>query len=226
MEGRPWLFRQSLILFDRLTQSVERSQICLNSSPVWLKIGDSENGMIEDIINGEVNNLKEVIHGRSQVSEEEKMLKNQVDVATVMIDEKMVDNRSSLVINSNSAKKMSWKRIVPGQKGTQRADESGIKKRKATERRLEIFNIEDEYRDGTKRQKKEQQKDLGETHIDVTVKEDNDNREWRFTGFYGSPYVKDKEESWNLLRKLGRDQRHPWLVSGDFNEIMYSFEKK
>ncbi|MBA0707526.1 hypothetical protein Golax_019565, partial [Gossypium laxum] len=144
---------------------------------------DSENGMIEDIINGEVNNLKEVIHGRSQVSEEEKMLKNQVDVATVMIDEKMVDNRSSPVINSNSAKKMSWKRIVPGQKGTQRADESGIKKRKATKGRLEIFNIEDEYRDGTKRQKKEQEKDLGEIFsrslIDVTVKEDNDNREWR-----------------------------------------------
>lgn len=32
-------FRKSLILFDRLTQSVEISQICLNSSSVWLKIG-------------------------------------------------------------------------------------------------------------------------------------------------------------------------------------------
>ncbi|MBA0878325.1 hypothetical protein Goshw_007137 [Gossypium schwendimanii] len=39
MEGRPWLFRKSLILFDRITQSVERSQIRLNSSPVWLKVG-------------------------------------------------------------------------------------------------------------------------------------------------------------------------------------------
>ncbi|XP_052484766.1 uncharacterized protein LOC128039888 [Gossypium raimondii] len=39
MEGRPWLFRKSLILFDRLTHSVKRSKICLNSSPVWLKIG-------------------------------------------------------------------------------------------------------------------------------------------------------------------------------------------
>ncbi|XP_052477317.1 uncharacterized protein LOC128032639 [Gossypium raimondii] len=64
------------------------------------------------------------------------------------------------------------------------------------------------------------------SHTDVMVKEENDKEEWRFTGFYGSLYVKDKEESWNLLRKLGRDQRHPWLVSGDFNEIMYSFEKK
>ncbi|PPD98816.1 hypothetical protein GOBAR_DD04153 [Gossypium barbadense] len=39
MEGRPWLFRKSLILFDRLNQSVERSQIRLHSSSFWLKIG-------------------------------------------------------------------------------------------------------------------------------------------------------------------------------------------
>ncbi|MBA0642471.1 hypothetical protein Goklo_026850, partial [Gossypium klotzschianum] len=76
--------------------------------------GDSENGRFEDIINGEANNFKEVLHGRSQVGDEEKMLKNQVDVATVIIDENMVDNRSSPIINSNSAKKMSWKRIASG----------------------------------------------------------------------------------------------------------------
>lgn len=96
------------------------------------------------------------------MGDEEKMLKNQVDAATVIIDEKMVENRSSPVINSNSAKKMSWKRIAPSQRGTQRVDESGIKKRKATEGRLEIFNVEDDYGDGTKRQKKEQEKDLGD----------------------------------------------------------------
>lgn len=38
MEGRPWLFRKSLILFDRLTQPIEQSQIWLNSSPFWIKI--------------------------------------------------------------------------------------------------------------------------------------------------------------------------------------------
>ncbi|MFQ6643113.1 hypothetical protein Gotur_017961 [Gossypium turneri] len=267
MEGRPWLFRKSLILFDRLTHSVERSKICLNSSPVWLKIGpclpefdkkdllhaigvtfggvirseisgewcrlkinlnvqkplrrgifvssdnrnqctaeksnikedppytmalkaeskfvgkevikfndfakkdraqcsyigDSENGMLEDIINREVNNLEVEINGRPQMSVEEEMLNNQVDVATVMIDENMVDTRSSPVINSNSAKKMSWKRIGPGQRGSLRVDEGGIKKRKATEGRVEIFNIEDEYGDSTKRKKKKQEKGLGET---------------------------------------------------------------
>ncbi|KAH1121567.1 hypothetical protein J1N35_004727 [Gossypium stocksii] len=39
MEGRPWLFRKKLVLFDRLTKLIERSQIRLNSSPFWNKIG-------------------------------------------------------------------------------------------------------------------------------------------------------------------------------------------
>ncbi|KAA3468577.1 Zinc finger, CCHC-type-like protein [Gossypium australe] len=39
MEGRPWLFRKYLILFDRLRDLVERDQIRLTSSPYWNKIG-------------------------------------------------------------------------------------------------------------------------------------------------------------------------------------------
>lgn len=39
MEGQPWLFRINLVLFDRLTTSIERSQIQLNSSLYWIKIG-------------------------------------------------------------------------------------------------------------------------------------------------------------------------------------------
>ncbi|MBA0628968.1 hypothetical protein Godav_023596 [Gossypium davidsonii] len=121
--------------------------------------GDSENGMIEDKIIGQANNLMGVMHERPQVSDEEKMLKNQVDVATVMVDEQMTDNRSSPVINLNLANKASWKRIAPGQMVTQRTDESCNKKRKATEERLEIYNIEAVYGDGTKRLKKEKEKD-------------------------------------------------------------------
>ncbi|KAH1038119.1 hypothetical protein J1N35_039862 [Gossypium stocksii] len=49
---------------------------------------------------------------------------------------------------------------------------------------------------------------------------------WRLTRFYSSPDVHFKEESWNLLKPLGRDQRLSWLVCGDFNEILYSFGKK
>lgn len=39
-------------------------------------------------------------------------------------------------------------------------------------------------------------------------------------------YANNKSASWNLLKNLGEDKIHPRLVSGDFNEIMYSFEKK
>ncbi|KAA3460002.1 reverse transcriptase [Gossypium australe] len=39
LEGRPWLFRKYLILFDRLVNPIDRDLICLTSSPFWIKIG-------------------------------------------------------------------------------------------------------------------------------------------------------------------------------------------
>lgn len=39
MEGQPWLFRKNLIIFDRLTEPIQREQIKLTSSPFWIKIG-------------------------------------------------------------------------------------------------------------------------------------------------------------------------------------------
>ncbi|PPD96116.1 hypothetical protein GOBAR_DD06853 [Gossypium barbadense] len=39
LEGQAWLFRKSLVIFDRLTKPVERSQIRLVSSPFGIKIG-------------------------------------------------------------------------------------------------------------------------------------------------------------------------------------------
>ncbi|KAA3469443.1 reverse transcriptase [Gossypium australe] len=61
-------------------------------------------------------------------------------------------------------------------------------------------------------------------HIDVLI-EDNLEEEWRYTGFYGFPYLKDKNPVWNLLRRLAKESDLHWLVEGDFNEILYSFEK-
>ncbi|KAA3474466.1 reverse transcriptase [Gossypium australe] len=51
-------------------------------------------------------------------------------------------------------------------------------------------------------------------HIDVLIEGSTVNGVWRFTGFYGSSYAR----RWDKNRYL-------WLVCGDFNEIMYSFEK-
>ncbi|KAA3474750.1 Endonuclease/exonuclease/phosphatase [Gossypium australe] len=63
-------------------------------------------------------------------------------------------------------------------------------------------------------------------HIDVLANDQNEKQQWRFTGFYGSPYAQEREDSWNLLRRLRRNEEQPWLVCGDFNKIMYGFEKK
>ncbi|KAA3472766.1 LRR receptor-like serine/threonine-protein kinase FLS2 [Gossypium australe] len=68
-------------------------------------------------------------------------------------------------------------------------------------------------------------KTFSRNHIDVLIEENNIQGEWRFTGFYGSPYTSDQHASWSLLRALGQEQQFSWLVSGDFNEILYSFEK-
>ncbi|KAA3455898.1 reverse transcriptase [Gossypium australe] len=54
-------------------------------------------------------------------------------------------------------------------------------------------------------------KTFSKNHVDVQVEDSNGQGDWRFTGFYGSPYVKDQHESWRLLRVLGQEQQYPWL---------------
>lgn len=45
-------------------------------------------------------------------------------------------------------------------------------------------------------------------------------------GFYGSPYGNNRSDSWEDLQGLGSNNTLSWCVCGDFNEIMYAFEKK
>ncbi|KAA3475803.1 reverse transcriptase [Gossypium australe] len=59
---------------------------------------------------------------------------------------------------------------------------------------------------------------VGELTSDTILKEKGIQEDWRFTGFYGSPYLKDKSAVWDLFRRLGQER--------DFNEILYGFEKK
>ncbi|MBA0826334.1 hypothetical protein Goarm_011196, partial [Gossypium armourianum] len=49
-------------------------------------------------------------------------------------------------------------------------------------------------------------KSFSKSHIDVTLKEEGVKEEWRFTGFYGSPYVHKKNDSSSMLKKLGQQQ--------------------
>lgn len=51
---------------------------------------------------------------------------------------------------------------------------------------------------------------------------------WRFTGFYCNPNRKQRKFSWNFLNRLysgGNSGNLPWLIGGDFNEILFDSEK-
>lgn len=63
-------------------------------------------------------------------------------------------------------------------------------------------------------------------HIDCTIM--FDNVLWRFTGFYGHPNPAQRMHSWTLLRRLATWHGMtdvPWLIGGDFNELLYASEK-
>ncbi|KAK5775962.1 hypothetical protein PVK06_043918 [Gossypium arboreum] len=69
-------------------------------------------------------------------------------------------------------------------------------------------------------------KSFSSFHIDVDVQDVECDTTWHLMGFYGNPEKKNRRESWELLRHLGQDQKIHWIVLGDFNEIVSSFEKK
>lgn len=64
-------------------------------------------------------------------------------------------------------------------------------------------------------------------HIDCSIK--CADHLWRFTGFYGNPDQSMRKHSWNLLRRLAGVEEFrnlPWVVGGDFNEILHQAEKR
>ena len=63
------------------------------------------------------------------------------------------------------------------------------------------------------------------SHIDVVVREGNGALSWRATGFYGHPDAGMRFISWELIRSLKRQCDLPWVLFGDFNEIVHSDEK-
>ena len=64
------------------------------------------------------------------------------------------------------------------------------------------------------------------SHIDALVDDGNEVGEWHLTGFYGNPKTSKRPKSWAKLRQLRHTSTLPWLVIGDFNEIIGMSEKE
>jgi exonuclease III len=62
-------------------------------------------------------------------------------------------------------------------------------------------------------------------HIDTEITEP-DGFVWRFTGIYGEPKTKKRENTWKLMKTLKHQGDRPWLCIGDFNEILHSWEEE
>lgn len=69
-------------------------------------------------------------------------------------------------------------------------------------------------------------KSFSKNHIDVEIQEKKGNPRWRFMGFYRALDVRDKAMTWDLLRRLRRNNSLPWLVGGDFNDILFANKKQ
>jgi hypothetical protein len=63
--------------------------------------------------------------------------------------------------------------------------------------------------------------DVNRLYIDANISVGN--VVWRFTGVYGDP--ENKELTWRALRNLKQQDSGPWLLMGDFNEILFQHEK-
>ncbi|CAM8934187.1 unnamed protein product [Rhodiola kirilowii] len=60
-------------------------------------------------------------------------------------------------------------------------------------------------------------------HVDMVVM---DNSPFRLTLFYGDPVTTKRKFSWDLLRRLRGLMNLPWVVLGDFNEVLSNEEIK
>ena len=60
-------------------------------------------------------------------------------------------------------------------------------------------------------------------YVDVIIKEE---KEWRLTSIYGKPRWEHKHVTWETMRSLHNGSDLPWLMLGDFNEILFHHEKE
>lgn len=64
-----------------------------------------------------------------------------------------------------------------------------------------------------------------QNHISAWVNGNMGENIWLFTDFYREPETSRRMRTWNLLKNLRPNISLPWMVIGDFNEILYHCEK-
>uniref|UniRef100_A0A803QIB1 Reverse transcriptase domain-containing protein n=1 Tax=Cannabis sativa TaxID=3483 RepID=A0A803QIB1_CANSA len=66
---------------------------------------------------------------------------------------------------------------------------------------------------------------FGSCYFDTLITDASDHK-FHFTTFYGAPFVHNRLDSWILLRQLSNiAPLQPWLIIGDFNEIISNENK-
>lgn len=62
-------------------------------------------------------------------------------------------------------------------------------------------------------------------HIHAQIN-NSPTQKWTLPGVYGHPEVARNPVVWNLIKILYREDMGPWLLRGDFNEILSNDEKR
>jgi hypothetical protein len=69
--------------------------------------------------------------------------------------------------------------------------------------------------------------DVFEVYKDtITIRLSLGNNHWFLTGLYASPVYTSRLELWNHISEMRRDITGPWLLMGDFNEIIHPSEQR
>jgi hypothetical protein len=61
-------------------------------------------------------------------------------------------------------------------------------------------------------------------HMDTLISDGDHHASWRGTFIYGEPRTHERHRMWELLRRIKPCSQAPWMMIGDFNEVMWSFE--
>lgn len=66
---------------------------------------------------------------------------------------------------------------------------------------------------------------IDEQILNVVVRYRN-QQPWLLSGIYASPNAVNRKALWEYLIEMGRVVKLPWMLVGDFNQIMFESEKK